>query len=387
MGKRRRASGEGDVGWQPKLQVYRARLYVPKKFRHLHGGKTHIPFYAKKQKDAIAKRDVARESMHENRAGKDVPFGEHLAGWLTSLGALKNVSEITLQDYRYYSERFLMPRLGAVPISDITAEHLDLLYADLAERTGPRTINHVHATARVALQRAVKKRLIPYNPAKDADPPRYSTEEREYAVMSWEDVRAFFAAAEGDRFEALWKIAVLSGPRPHELRALKWEDLSLPEAGEGSVLIRRSAVELKGQKPKIRNLTKTGKGRYVPLLPAVVAALIAHKARQNAEKLAKGAMWEDLGLVFPTTTGTVANRGNLSRRHFKPVLERAGLPKETRLYDLRHTFGTLWTEDGEDGKLLQQVMGHARYETTANNYIHPSDRATKEAMKRFGGGL
>ena len=33
---------------------------------------------------------------------------------------------------------------------------------------------------------------------------------------------------------------------------------------------------------------------------------------------------------------------NLSRRHLKPILEKAGLPKKTRAYDLRHTFATLW---------------------------------------------
>ncbi|HEX5850186.1 MAG TPA: tyrosine-type recombinase/integrase [Rubrobacter sp.] len=78
------------------------------------------------------------------------------------------------------------------------------------------------------------------------------------------------------------------------------------------------------------------------------------------------------------------SRSNLSRRHFKPILKEAGLDSETRPYNLRHTFATLWMESGEDGKLLQRVLGHSRYETTANRYVHPSDRATGEAMSRFG---
>ncbi len=121
------------------------------------------------------------------------------------------------------------------------------------------------------------------------------------------------------------------------------------------------------------------------MLPPAVAALSAHRARQNEERLA-AAPWEDPGLVF-ATTGTIVTRPNLTRRHFKPILERADLLKETHLYDLRHTFGTLWTEAGQRGELLQKVMGHARYETTANNYIHPSDEATRGAMRGFGGNL
>jgi hypothetical protein len=40
-------------------------------------------------------------------------------------------------------------------------------------------------------------------------------------------------------------------------------------------------------------------------------------------------------------------RENLSRRHFKPILKCAGLSEDTRIYDLRHTFGTLWVEWGK----------------------------------------
>lgn len=75
-----------------------------------------------------------------------------------------------------------------------------------------RTINHVHTAARVALQQATKERLIAYNPAKDANPPRYSTSEREYRVLSEEEVATFFEAAKGGCFEAFFVVAVLAGP-------------------------------------------------------------------------------------------------------------------------------------------------------------------------------
>ena len=111
---------------------------------------------------------------------------------------MQPVGERTLQDYRYWSEKHLIPALGLLPLDDLTAEEFDSLYARLAKKgMGARGINHVHATARVALQRAVKKRLIPYNPVKDADPPPYSTAEREYLTLTEEDVTKFVAAARG----------------------------------------------------------------------------------------------------------------------------------------------------------------------------------------------
>jgi integrase len=174
-------------------------------------------------------------------------------------------------------------KLGDIVLSELTAEDLDLLYARLTkEGVGPRTVNHVHATARVALQRAVKKRLIPFNPARDADPPSYSTDEREYRTLSKEEVAQFFEAAAGDRFEAFFVTAILAGSRPAELRALAWDDVTLPEGpGSGTALIRRTVSQARSGPPKIRNTTKTRKPRAVPLLPEVVTSLKSHRARQS----------------------------------------------------------------------------------------------------------
>ena len=103
-------------------------------------------------------------------------------------------------------------------------------------------------------------------------------------------------------------------------------------------------------------------------MPEAVEALRLHKTRQNEERLRLGSKWEDSGLVFPTTTGTLASRSNLA----------------ARMYDLRHTFGTLWVEWGENHKILQGILGHARISTTLDRYVHPSEKAHREAMGRFG---
>lgn len=215
--------------------------------------------------------------------------------------------------------------------------------------------------------------------------PSYSTDEREYRTLSEEEVARFFEAAAGDRFEAFFVMAIMAGPRPAELRALAWDDITLPEGpGSGTALIRRTVSQARTGPPTIRNTTKTRKPRAVPLLPEVVTSLKAHRVRQNAERLSLGELWQDRNLVFPDAMGGIMRRENLSRRHFKPILEWAGLPKDVRLYDLRHTFGTLWVESGEDAKLLQRILGHARISTTLDRYVHPSDRAREEAMSRFG---
>lgn len=141
--------------------------------------------------------------------------------WLDAIGSLGAVSGVTLSDYRHHAERYLILARGSgTSPSDLTAEDLDGPYGRLVkEGMGARTINHVHATARGAPARR-QGEAHPLQP-RDADPPRYSTQEREYLVLSKEEVGRFFEAAEGDRFEAFFVAAVLHGARPAELRASK----------------------------------------------------------------------------------------------------------------------------------------------------------------------
>ena len=58
-------------------------------------------------------------------------------------------------------------------------------------------------------------------PANDADSPRYSTDEREYSTLSRAGVVAFFQTARGDRFQAPFWMAILTGPGPAKLRTFK----------------------------------------------------------------------------------------------------------------------------------------------------------------------
>ena len=75
---------------------------------------------------------------------------------------------------------------------------------------------------------------------------------------------------------------------------------------------------------------------------------------------------------------------NLVRRNLKPLMRAAGLPETTRPYDLRHTFATLMLEQGENPKVVQEVLGHSRITHTMDTYSHVSPNIQKEAFGRLG---
>jgi site-specific recombinase XerD len=56
-------------------------------------------------------------------------------------------------------------------------------------------------------------------------------------------------------------------------------------------------------------------------------------------------------------------------RHFKPLLERAGLPA-IRLHDLRHTCATILLMVGKHPKYVQGFLGNARISITLDTYSH-----------------
>ena len=74
---------------------------------------------------------------------------------------------------------------------------------------------------------------------------------------------------------------------------------------------------------------------------------------------------------------------SLIKRSFKPLLKKAGMPKEVRFYDLRHTFATLMLEQGENPKDVQEILGHSRIDVTMNVYAHVLPHIQEEAMDRF----
>lgn len=390
MAGKRRGSGEGTVR-RRRDGIYEARLLIPKELRQRVGGKTYLYFYARTQREVLDKRKEASASLLAEGPqsvafdAKTITVGQWLERWLS--GPLRrSVSENTYQGYAYRARKYLIPAIGGVKLADLTAEHLDLLYEGLCgDGLSPTTVGHIHAVIRVALSRAVKKRIVPYNVARDAEPPK--KEKRRYVTLSRSQLEQFFAAAAGDRFEAAFIMGALTGLRPGELLGLKWEDLRLPEeaGAAGEAAIRRS-YSATGSGAYMRETTKTGSGRLVYLLPEVVAALKAHRKRQLEEKMAYRELWSENGLVFPSRNGTPYSHQNLNRRHFKVILEAAGLPP-IRPYDLRHTFATLWLESGEHAKILQEVLGHSRISLTLDTYSHVVPHMQREAMWRFGGRL
>jgi integrase len=109
--------------------------------------------------------------------------------------------------------------------------------------------------------------------------------------------------------------------------------------------------------------------RRIDLSAGSIAALKKHRIRQLEERMTRAGLWQDHGLVFPSSVGTPLSHRNVVRS-FKAVLRRAGLPATTRLYDLRHTCATLLLCRNVHPKYVQELLGHASIAQTLDTYSH-----------------
>lgn len=288
--------------------------------------------------------------------------GKYLERWLDT-AAKPRVRPRTLQDYRAIVRRYLRPALGDLRLHQLTPVQIQALYAEMLERgLSARTVRYAHAVLRSALGQAVKWRLVSHNAATAVELPRQRR--REMKALSPKQAGRFLAAAKEDRFAALWSVLVTSGLRPGEALALRWVDLDGERVRVCRALVKRAGLVTSFEEPK------TGRSRRSVTLPAsTVAALRAHRVKQAEEKLAAGPEYTDAELIFATQTGGPLSLPNLTRRHFKPLLEAAGLPP-MRLYDLRHTAATLLLAAGEHPKIVSERLGHSTVTLTLDTYSH-----------------
>jgi integrase len=100
----------------------------------------------------------------------------------------------------------------------------------------------------------------------------------------------------------------------------------------------------------------------------VRAALKAHKARQNEERLRAGAAWSDNDLVFATSIGNSAYPSNVLR-NFAKLQERAGVP-HIGFHHLRHTHATRLITNGRPITTVSERPGHAKSSITLDEYAH-----------------
>lgn len=275
----------------------------------------------------------------------------------------------------------ITPTLGRLPLSKVAPQHVQtLLNQKLNQGLSARYVTYIRAVLRIALNQARKWNLIVSNAAELVEPPR--VERREIRPLAPAETRRLLDAVRGERLEALYSVALSLGLRRGEIMGFRWQDLDLEQ---GSLSVRQAVQRIRGQGMNFAP-PKTERARRKVMLPVpLVSALRGHHIRQLEERLKAGSRWRESDLVFASSVGTPLEPRNLDR-HFKRMLERAGLP-DMRFHDLRHSAASLLLAQNVNPRTVMEILGHSRISMTLDTYSHVMPAAMREAADKISAVL
>jgi integrase len=312
-------------------------------------------------------------------------LGQFLDHWLSTV-AKPSVSPGTYKGYEEQIRIHLKPALASVRLCRLNDLHVERLYSDMgAAGTSAIRRQKVGKTLRQALGHAVRKGLLPGNPATKIPLPK--SEKKEIRVLEPAQVDLFLGAAEKDRLYALFVLAIDSGMRQGELFALRWSDINFEI---GLISVQRSLENI-GEMLRVKE-TKSRMGRrLIELAPFTVHVLHEHRKRMLAEGHA-------FAPVFCDTRGGYLRKSNFARDSFVPILkwaqglaiQAANEKKEVaaslppiRFHDLRHTCATILLLAGVNPKVVSERLGHSKVQITLDTYSHVLPTLQKQAAEKM----
>jgi integrase len=159
---------------------------------------------------------------------RKLTVGQYVNEWLVNN---RKIRRTTRKTYEAIVRRHIEPTIGRILLTDLRANHIDSMLTRIRSREpaiSATTAKRVFALLRAALNAAVKKRLIPYNPCAGVDT---EPENRyEAKVYSPSQVATFLRAAEGDRLALLSRLILVRGLRRGEACGVRWRDFH-PDQG------------------------------------------------------------------------------------------------------------------------------------------------------------
>ena len=250
--------------------------------------------------------------------------------------------------YKVYLDEYkshIKEPFGRKHLKDIRGEHIQKLFNDMARRYSSTTINLVKVILSGMYTQAVRNGMVLRNPVKNTSVKK-EKKKKKIRVMSIEEQNLFMRYSKNSQFYDLYMVALGTGMRNGELRALQWADIDFDNKiihVNGTLkYIAKAKVKYMIDEPK----SETSK-RDIPMLDNLVTVLREHRKRQLATRMLLGDKWRpELGfenLVFTGSFGRCISENALYQDMKKIIVqirEDGHTFGEHTPHSLRHTFAT-----------------------------------------------
>ncbi len=250
----------------------------------------------------------------------------------------------------------LLKNLPNVSLDKIRSIDVESAMNTLTNTHKVKTINEALSVLSIMFEEAIRENLINHNPCKQVA--RMHQCKSEKGILSLNEVKHLFSIVWDDEQMKMFNlVASLTGMRRGQLLALHVRDVH-----DGHVHVCNAYASGDGLKDR----TKTGINRFVPLPKSICIAL---RAEKQAEEL-----------VFQGVSHNGIVPENKPTQELYKALKKIGINEAERqkrnitLHSWRHFFNTFCRSAGVPDSKLQAVTGHLT-DAMTDHYTHfnPSD--------------
>lgn len=324
----KRANGTGTVY---KLQGRRKRPWAAAKNRIIIG------YYETKTAALEALNRLTGRTIEERY---NMTFEEVYAAWRA-----EHYREITKAGQASYNRAFdVFAALHRKKFRDLKTADFQAVIDKHMHQSHSTVSKHKQLITQMS-QWAIREELITTNFAAFVKLPGNVKKEKE--IFSDEDIRRL--EADGTEASKIVLMLIYTGMRIGEL-------FSLPLADYHEVYV------VGGEK------TEAGRDRIIPIRPEGRGYFQYFATQASGPLLLSGYS----GQHIPN---------NFRKRDYYPLLEKLGIDRKTP-HATRHTYASHARKSGMPPEILQKILGHADYNTTANIYVHTDIEELIQAVEQ-----
>lgn len=288
------------------------------------------------------------------------------------------VGTATYQNVKSIVDNHIIPVIGNQKIKDIKELHLQKILNAQAGKS-KSFITKVKQTIQQIFAKAVKLKLIQYNPAEDLEMPKAS--DGSHRALT-EKERKFIVELSETHPSGLWiKTMLYCGLRPQETAALQWRHIDLKNKVIKIDSAREARTnEIKGPKSKAGT-------RKIPIPKSLLLGLQEAKGQSSIFEYvftqpttgnrhtnsSMRCLWTSFKYALNVKMGTRVYRSQL----IKPF----AVADDLTPYCLRHTYCTDLQSAGVPLNIAREFMGHEDIALTSKIYTHQSEDSFKLAAK------
>lgn len=283
----------------------------------------------------------------------------------------------TRAGYRSYLDKHFIPFFGDMAMAEILPSTVQgWVTQAVAGGLSARSVVKYHVMLHGVFKRAVRDRVIAYNPCAETELPKVIA--KKLRILAPDEFERLLGCIPA-RFAALVLTEIETGLRWGELIALRPRHIDFLRR---TITVEETIVEVSkklsptGERMMVKPYPKDDESRTLTISQELLDVLAV---RIQALGLSRD------DLLFPSTEtsgGKPLSRNTFRTRVWVPALKAAELGFHVRMHDLRHAHASWLLAGGADLKSVMDRLGHSQIQTT-QRYLHTLPGADKKALAAF----